>query len=200
MTAQLKAYRVEGKDGFDPDADYYPISEHESLREAKAFAQQRLVQLAAEQPDAGGQAGIQDRVYIVHPDGQRERIMSEPPAEEPVILACIPDRDAKNLAWAKEIGLGDNPPWLEPYAGSSPDECEACGGVVWVGPTQAAKLAELNAAGMSSLVLCHLCAIVLHAAGRTEIRSLNPEARTSFVPGTTLPDDEFEDEWRRSEE
>ena len=200
MTPQLEKYLLQGKDGFDPDADYYPISEHESLREAQKAAHQRLAELQHEQPGIGGQAGIQDRVYIVHPDGHRERIMPVPGAEEPVLLACVPERDAKNLAWAKKLGLGDNPPWLEPYAGSSPGTCEACGGALWIGPTQAQKLAELNAAGMSSLVLCHLCAIVLYAAGGMELQTLNPGAHTSFVPGTSLPDDEFEKEWRRAEE
>lgn len=193
-------YRVEGKDGFDVDADYYSISEHEDFAEARAVALQYLAQLDKEQPNAGGQAGIQDRVYIVHPDGKRERIMPAPAAEEPVILACVPERDEKNLSWAKDIGLGDNPPWLEPYAGSSPGQCESCGGALWIGPTQAAKLAELNASGTESRVLCHLCAILLYAVGGIELRTLNPGARTSFVPGTSQPDDEFEKEWRRSEE
>ena len=120
--------------------------------------------------------------------------------KEPVILACVPDRDAKNLSWAREIGLGDNPPWLEPYAGSSPGQCQSCQGALWIGPTQAAKLAELNAAGQKSVVLCHLCAILLYEAEGFELRALNPGSRTGYVPGTAPSDAEFEEEWERGEE
>jgi hypothetical protein len=69
-------YKVEGKDGFDPEAGYYPLSEHMEFGDALTVARGRLAELNASQPDAGGQSGIQDRVYIVHPDGYRQRVLS----------------------------------------------------------------------------------------------------------------------------
>jgi hypothetical protein len=44
---------------------------------ALADARKRLADLERTQPTArsGGQNGIQDRVYIVHPDGHRERVL-----------------------------------------------------------------------------------------------------------------------------
>lgn len=67
-------YKVEGKDGFDPDADYYPVGEHSSYEEALEAARGSLEELSTSQPRAGGQSGIQDRVYVVHPDGRRQRV------------------------------------------------------------------------------------------------------------------------------
>ena len=69
-------YKVEGKDGFDPDADFYPIGEWPSYGEALEAARGSLEELNLSQPDAGGQAGIQDRVYVVRPDGCRQRVFS----------------------------------------------------------------------------------------------------------------------------
>jgi hypothetical protein len=41
-------------------------------------ARKRLAELERTQPSAssGGQSGIQDRVYIVHPDGYEERVLT----------------------------------------------------------------------------------------------------------------------------
>jgi hypothetical protein len=74
VTAQV--WKVEGKDGFDPEADYYPLSEHPSPQQALTAALERLAELSRAQPGAGGQDGIQDRVYVVHPGGRRERIFA----------------------------------------------------------------------------------------------------------------------------
>jgi len=73
---QPGAYRVEGKDGFDLDADYYSLADGLTYSEAKHVASVRLQYLNETQPDAGGPAGIQDRVYVVHPDGRREQVFS----------------------------------------------------------------------------------------------------------------------------
>lgn len=68
-------YVVEGLDGFDPDADYYFVSEHRTLPEARIAAVKRKAELAESQSGAGGDSwGIQDRTYIVHPDGRREKM------------------------------------------------------------------------------------------------------------------------------
>lgn len=67
-------WRVEGKDGFDLDADYYPISEHNEYSDAREAARARLRELDRSQPHAGGQSGIQDRVYLVGPNGAREQV------------------------------------------------------------------------------------------------------------------------------
>lgn len=52
--------------------------EYDSYEEALADARKRLAHLEGTQPTSGsgGQAygGIQDQVYIVHPDGHRERV------------------------------------------------------------------------------------------------------------------------------
>lgn len=71
-----ETYKVEGKDGFDLEADYYPLSECADYSVAREAARARLAELNRSQPGAGGQSGIQDRVYIVHPDGRRERVFS----------------------------------------------------------------------------------------------------------------------------
>jgi hypothetical protein len=57
--------------------------EYESYQDAVADACQRLSDLEKTQPTAssGGQAsgGIQDRVYIIHPGGRRERVWPSHP-------------------------------------------------------------------------------------------------------------------------
>ena len=58
----------------DPDADFYPIGEWPTYEEALEAARSSLDELNLSQPDAGGQFGIQDRVYVVHPDGRRQRV------------------------------------------------------------------------------------------------------------------------------
>jgi hypothetical protein len=71
----MGVWKVEGKDGFDVEAGYYPLSEHADYIFAFRAARERLAELDVSQPDAGGQSGIQDRVYIVHPDGHRQRVL-----------------------------------------------------------------------------------------------------------------------------
>jgi hypothetical protein len=71
-----EVWKVEGKDGFDMEADYYPVSEHANYPAALEAARGELAQLDISQPDAGGPAGIQDRVYVVHPDGRRQQVYS----------------------------------------------------------------------------------------------------------------------------
>ena len=72
-------WRLEGYDAFDEES--YPISggpwrTYETVRNA---AMERLRELEERQPssNSGGQGvfGIQDRVFIVHPNGRRERVM-----------------------------------------------------------------------------------------------------------------------------
>jgi hypothetical protein len=69
-------WKVEGKDGFDMDADYYPLSEHPDETAAMVAAIDRLAELNRAQPDADGQTGVQDRVYVVSPAGRRFRVMA----------------------------------------------------------------------------------------------------------------------------
>lgn len=71
-----RPYKVEGEDGFDPDADFYPVSEHPDLEAAVKAAGERVAELDRAQPHAGGPQGIQDRVYVVYPNGYRQRIFS----------------------------------------------------------------------------------------------------------------------------
>lgn len=50
--------------------------EYSSYESALADAEARLAYLERIQPSSssGGQPGIQDRVYVVHPDGTRQRV------------------------------------------------------------------------------------------------------------------------------
>ena len=67
-------YRLKGYDPFS--SDYYDMGgEFLSLEEAEAAARKELQELEIAQPSAGsgGQDGIQDRVYIVHPNGHYVR-------------------------------------------------------------------------------------------------------------------------------
>jgi hypothetical protein len=67
-------YRLKGYDPFS--SDYYDIgAEFPTLQEAEAAARKELDELEVAQPSAqsGGQDGIQDRVYIIHPNGQYVR-------------------------------------------------------------------------------------------------------------------------------
>ena len=76
-------WRLEGYDTFS-DEEYplgaYGVDDYKpsygSYEDALADARRRLAELNRTQPNAGGQApsGIQDRVYIVHPDGRKERV------------------------------------------------------------------------------------------------------------------------------
>lgn len=67
--------------GYDTFAEeYYTIgSTYNTEEQAKAAAKKKLAELEREQPSSssGGQAeaGIQDRVYIVRPDGSRYRFV-----------------------------------------------------------------------------------------------------------------------------
>lgn len=84
-------WKLEGYDTFD--GEYYPIGtlsvidgrstvdgakpSYDTYAEVLKDARWQLAQLEKTQPTrtSGGQAGIQDRVYIVHPDGRRERVL-----------------------------------------------------------------------------------------------------------------------------
>jgi hypothetical protein len=85
------SWKLEGYDTFD--REYYPLGHYtrvngetidglkpsySSEQEARSDASKRLAELELTQPAAssGGQGlyGIQDRVYLVHPDGRRERV------------------------------------------------------------------------------------------------------------------------------
>jgi len=70
-------WKLEGYDAFSGE-DYPLEGEYATEEEAIAAAKARLVELEKEQPavSSGGQAdsGIQDRVYVLSPDGKRRRI------------------------------------------------------------------------------------------------------------------------------
>ena len=71
-----EVWKVEGKDGFDMEAEYYPVSEHAEYELAFEAARGELAELDKSQPNAGGPTGIQDRIYVVHPDGRRQQVYS----------------------------------------------------------------------------------------------------------------------------
>jgi hypothetical protein len=74
---KAKKWSLEGYDTFEggPD-DYYPLEgEYDDESAAQAAARNRLAELEKTQPSSssGGQSGIQDRVFIVRPDGRKYR-------------------------------------------------------------------------------------------------------------------------------
>ncbi len=70
-------WKLEGLDGFDAEAGFYPLGEYDDRAAAEAAADARLVELEQSQPTkrSGGQSGIQDRVFVVSPDGVRTRYL-----------------------------------------------------------------------------------------------------------------------------
>jgi hypothetical protein len=68
-------WKLQGYDTFA--GEYYPLDgEFDTEANALAAAQSHLAELEREQPSAssGGQDGIQDQVYIIHPDGRYFRV------------------------------------------------------------------------------------------------------------------------------
>ena len=64
-------WKLEGYDTFE--GSYYPLEgEYDSEAQAEDAARSRLIHLEKTQPSSssGGQGGIQDRVYIVNPEGK----------------------------------------------------------------------------------------------------------------------------------
>lgn len=70
-------FRLEGYDTFEGEP--YPLKgSYKTEWEAEAAAQKRLKELERTQPtsSSGGQdGGIQDRVYLLRPDGTKRRIL-----------------------------------------------------------------------------------------------------------------------------
>jgi hypothetical protein len=82
---------LEGWDTFARES--YPISgEFTSEADAVAAAHRQLEELERMQPSesSGGQAGIQDQVFVVGPAGQRYRVVSSPQAG-PAVDQCPPE-------------------------------------------------------------------------------------------------------------
>ncbi len=68
-------WELEGYDTFSEE--YYPLDgEYPDEASAEKAAQARLEELEKSQPStqSGGQGGIQDRVYVVKPNGARYRV------------------------------------------------------------------------------------------------------------------------------
>ena len=76
MSKTKKKWKLEGYDTFSSES-YSLDGEYNSEAEARAAAKKRLAHLEKTQPssESGGQGfcGIQDRVYIVAPDGTKSR-------------------------------------------------------------------------------------------------------------------------------
>ena len=75
-------WRLLGIDAFDGTEYYISTApykrEYDTYAEAREAARERLRELERYQPSprSGGQAGLQDSVLVLHPDGSRERIVS----------------------------------------------------------------------------------------------------------------------------
>jgi hypothetical protein len=70
------AWGLRGQDSFDYNC--YPIEgKFRSVDAAMDGARAQLKKLEATQPSetSGGQGGLQDWIYIVHPDGQQTRVL-----------------------------------------------------------------------------------------------------------------------------
>jgi len=106
------------------------------------------------------------------------------PADVEMILACVPVLNPENHAYAVRVGLPANVPWLKPYPGSARGVCFSCGGDIWIGPKQQAKLA----AEPTLPTVCHICAlIVAHTQGDDlNMTTLGPD-ETSCIPGHEMP-------------
>lgn len=76
-TKEKPVFKLLGYDTFSNE--WYPLDEFPTLDKARAAGIKRLEELAISQPAAssGGQAagGIQDQVFIKHPDGTRQRVI-----------------------------------------------------------------------------------------------------------------------------
>ena len=70
-----RSWKLQGYDTFS-DEDYPLPGEYETEEQAIAAAEERLDHLETTQPSrtSGGQDGIQDRVYVIRPDGTRFRV------------------------------------------------------------------------------------------------------------------------------
>jgi hypothetical protein len=71
MNSSEKLWRLVGWDTFASEA--YPVSRHATEHECRAAAREFLRALEIQQPSeqSGGQDGIQDRVFILGPDGEQ---------------------------------------------------------------------------------------------------------------------------------
>lgn len=73
---QNSKWKLEGYDTFSRE-EYLLPGEYDTEDDAVAAAFQRLDDLEASQPSemSGGQGGIQDRVYVIRPDGTSFRVL-----------------------------------------------------------------------------------------------------------------------------
>lgn len=77
-TSHIRTWRLRGYDTFS--GDWYPLpGVFLSQAQAERAARLYLRELERLQPArlSGGQPGLQDRVYIVHPDGTVQRYLLE---------------------------------------------------------------------------------------------------------------------------
>lgn len=70
QVTNTKEWKIKGYDTFSME-EYDLPGEFETKEEAERAAQKRLEELEQSQPTifSGGQDGVQDRVYIIKPDG-----------------------------------------------------------------------------------------------------------------------------------
>ena len=73
MENNAKQWRLVGWDTFASEA--YPVSRHATEQECRDAAREFLRELETHQPSeqSGGQDGIQDRVFILGPQGEHYR-------------------------------------------------------------------------------------------------------------------------------
>lgn len=91
-----RVWRIIGRDALD--WDFYPLpGTYPNRKEAEQAARERLCYLEAHQPTAtsGGQSGIQDRVFVMRPDGTSYRFTKALPSRwkyQPLIARMVARR------------------------------------------------------------------------------------------------------------
>lgn len=75
LPATKPVFKLMGYDTFSDE--WYCLDKFSTEKEARIAGVKRLEELAVSQPaqSSGGQSGIQDRVFIEHPDGKRYRVI-----------------------------------------------------------------------------------------------------------------------------
>jgi len=74
-SAGKPVFKLMGYDTFSDE--WYCVDKFPSEEKARAAGVKRLEELAITQPaqSSGGQSGIQDKVFVEHPDGKRYRVI-----------------------------------------------------------------------------------------------------------------------------
>jgi hypothetical protein len=123
-----KQWQLEGFDTFDGES--YPLpGTYLSLEAAEQAAEKRLVYLEQTQPAAssGGQGsmGIQDKVFIIHPDGKRQLYTGKPKEylnerSLEIVNALVDEWENGDAGLPSNISYGEVFDWLDRIGAKKP--------------------------------------------------------------------------------